>query len=93
MGSKGYPSKEEDYSNVHMSDVMHKCFQNEIYVKKEVQAKRFFRLIVETPKETIRGQTLYLADSKVEMRKMKEKEDELYRHFYKKIMKSQKNKG
>lgn len=80
----------ENIDQIHISEIVHKCFSNNIFIKTEQVQTRFLRLIAETPEEVIRGQVLFEIENKKDMKAMNEKRDELYRYFYKKIMDKQK---
>jgi hypothetical protein len=80
----------KDINNIHISEVVHFCFSNGIYVKKEQVDTYFNRLYVETPEKNIRGTELYRIGTKSDSAKMNEKIDELYRYFYKKLKEEQK---
>ena len=80
----------EDVDKLHISEVVHFCFSNEVYVKKEQVTTNFLRIYVETPSKTIKGNSIYRIGDKKDMKNMSEKIDELYRYFYKKIKEEQK---
>ena len=80
----------ENIDQIHISEIVHKCFSKNIFIKTEQVNTRFLRLIAETPEEVIRGQVLFEIENKKDMKAMNEKRDELYRYFYKKIMDNQK---
>lgn len=79
-----------DIESIHISEVIHFCFSNGIYVKLEQTQTYWNRIVVETPKEKIRGNELYKIGDKKDRIALEKKRDELYRYFYKKIKENQK---
>lgn len=80
----------DDVEKIHISEVIHFCFSNDIYVKLEQTQVYYNRIVVETPKEKIVGQNLYKIGDKKDRIELEKKRDELYRYFYKKIKEEQK---
>lgn len=80
----------DDVEKIHISEVIHFCFSHEVYVKLEQTQVYYNRIVVETPKEKINGQTLYKIGDKKDRIELEKKRDELYRYFYKKIKEEQK---
>lgn len=66
-------------------DIIHFCFQHEVYVKTEIIDKHYLRLCVHTPEGVKKGNERYNPNYKHDQKRMKAKTDELYEYFYKKI--------
>lgn len=68
-----------------LANIIHFCFQHEVYVKTEIVDKHYLRLCVHTPEGIKRGSERYNPGYKQDQKRMKAKTDELYEYFYKKI--------
>ena len=68
-----------------LANIIHFCFQHEVYVKTEIVDKHYLRLCVHTPEGIKKGSERYNPNYKQDQKRMKAKTDELYEYFYKKI--------
>lgn len=78
-----------DIDKISITDIVYLCFKNEIYVKTEIAGKNKLRIYADTPEGKIVGNELYNPDYKQDQKRMKEKIDEVYKYFYKKIRNAQ----
>lgn len=80
---------EIDFDKISITEVVYVCFKHDIYVKTDLAGKDKLRIIADTPDGIIKGNELYYPQSKSDQKRMKEKIDDLYRYFYKKIITAQ----
>jgi hypothetical protein len=68
-----------------LANIIHFCFKHEVYVKTEIVDKHYLRLCVHTPEGVKKGTERYNPNYKMDQKRMKQKTDELYEYFYRKI--------